>query len=119
MPRPPAGLPLTNCNHPLARRSGDVSVVNWGEIYQHTMRQVSQEAAEQMARKLAALPVDIAGVGDDLYLAKRAAIYKARHKMGCVNGFAAALAGEKKAELVPGGSEFKAWEKEIRINWLK
>jgi len=96
-----------------------VSVVNWGEIYQHTMRQVSQQAAEQMARKLAALPIDIAGVGDDLYLAKRAAIYKARHKMGCVNGFAAALAGEKKAELVPGDSEFKAWEKEIRINWLK
>ena len=32
---------------------------------------------------------------------------------------AAALAKEKKAELVTGDPEFKALEKEIKINWLK
>jgi hypothetical protein len=32
---------------------------------------------------------------------------------------AAALAREKKAELVTGGPEFKPLEKEIKINWLK
>ena len=32
---------------------------------------------------------------------------------------AAALAKEKKAELVTGDPEFKALEKEIKIHWLK
>ena len=31
----------------------------------------------------------------------------------------AALAKEKKAELVTGDTEFKPLEKEIKINWLK
>ncbi len=33
--------------------------------------------------------------------------------------FAAALAKEKKTELVTGDAEFKALEKEIAIHWLK
>ena len=41
-------------------------VVNWGEIYYNTMREVSQEAAEQKAQEIASLPIDIVGVGDDL-----------------------------------------------------
>ena len=36
-----------------------LSVVNWGEIYYNTMREVSQEAAEQTAREIAALPIEI------------------------------------------------------------
>lgn len=96
-----------------------LSIASGSEIYHHTMRRVSQEAAEQTARELAALPIEIVGVGDDLPLAKQAAIYKARHKMACANCFAAAMAEEKKAELVTGDSEFKALEKEIKINWLK
>ena len=51
-----------------------LSVVNWGEIYYNTMREVSQEAAEQQAREIAALPIDIVGVGDDLMLARQAAM---------------------------------------------
>jgi hypothetical protein len=39
-----------------------LSVVNWGEIYYNTMREVSRDAAEQMAREIAALPIDIVGV---------------------------------------------------------
>ena len=35
------------------------------------------------------------------------------------DAFAAALAKEKKAELVTGDPEFKPLEKEIKINWLK
>ena len=34
-----------------------LSVVNWGEIYYNTMREVSQEAAEQQARAIATLPI--------------------------------------------------------------
>ena len=96
-----------------------MSVVNWGEVYYNTMREVSQEAAEQTAQEIAALPIEIIGVSDDLTLAKQAAIFKARHKMSYADCFAAALAKQKNAELITGDSEFKAVEKEIRIQWLQ
>ena len=108
----------------LARAAADkhkllLSVVNWGEIYYNTMREVSQEAAEQQARAIAALPIDIVGVSDDLTLARQAAICKATHKMAYADCFAAALAKIKNAELLTGDPEFKALEKEIKINRLK
>ncbi len=93
--------------------------MNWGEIYYNTMREVSQEAAEQQARAIAALPIDIVGMGDDLTLAHQAAIYKATHKMAYADCFAAALAKMKSAELLTGDPEFKPLEREIKINWLK
>ena len=96
-----------------------LSVVNWGEIYYNTMRQLSQEAAEQQARAIAALPIEIVGVGDDLTLARQAAVYKATYKMAYADCFAAALAKIKNSELLTGDPEFKAVEKEIKINWLK
>lgn len=93
-------------------------MVNWGEVYYNTMREVSREAAEQKARDIAALPIDIVGVGDDLALVRQAAIYKAAHKMAYADCFAAALAKQRNADLVTGNSGFKAVEKEIKINWL-
>ena len=96
-----------------------LSVVNWGEIYYNTMREVSQEAAEQKAQEIAALPIDIVGVGDDLALARQAAIYKATHKMAYADCFAAALAKSKNVELITGDPEFKAGEKEIKVHWLQ
>jgi predicted nucleic acid-binding protein len=92
--------------------------VNWGEVYYSTMREVSQEAAEQKAQDIAALPIEIIGVSDDLALTKQAAIFKAQHKMAYADCFAAALAKQKKAELITGDPEFKAVEKEIKMNWL-
>ena len=58
-------------------------------------------------------------MSDDLALAKQAASFKARHKMSYADCFAAALAKQKNAELITGDSEFKAVEKEIRIQWLQ
>jgi ribonuclease VapC len=94
------------------------SVVNWGEVYYNTMREVSQEAAEQKAQEIAALPIDIIGVSDDLVLARQAALFKATHKMSYADCFAAALARQKNVELVTGNPEFKAVEKEIKVHWL-
>ena len=95
-----------------------LSAVNWAEVYYNTMREVSLEAAEARAQDIATLPIDVVGVGDDLKLARLAAQFKASHKMSLADAFAAALAKEKKAELVTGDPEFKALEKEIKINWL-
>jgi predicted nucleic acid-binding protein len=41
-----------------------------------------------------------------------------RFKMSLADAFAAALAKEKKAELITGDVEFKALEREIKIHWL-
>jgi predicted nucleic acid-binding protein len=96
-----------------------LSVVNWGEIYYTTMREVSHEAAEQKARDIAALPIEIVGVGDDLALARQAAMFKATNKMAYADCFAAALAKLRNAELLTGDPEFKQVEKEVSIGWLK
>jgi ribonuclease VapC len=95
-------------------------VVNWGEIYYNTMRRVSQEAAEQKAREIAGLTIEIVGVEDDnLELVRQAAIYKATRKLSYADAFAAALAKIRNAELVTGDEEFKPVEDEIKISWLK
>jgi ribonuclease VapC len=94
-----------------------ISVVNWGEIYYNTMREVSQQAAEQKLKEIAALQVEI--VDADPHLTKQAAIYKATKKMSYADCFGAALAKTRNAEFVTGDPEFKEVEKEIKINWLK
>ncbi len=96
-----------------------MTAVNWSEVYYSTMREVSQAAAEQHALAIANLPIEIVGVAEDLKLARQAAIYKATHRMSLADAFAAALAKEKKAELVTGDPEFKALEKDLKIAWLK
>jgi len=95
-----------------------LGVVNWGEIYLSTMREVSQEAAERTAREIAALPLEIVGVGEDLVLARQAAVLKATHKMSYADCFAAALAKIHGAELVTGDPEFKEVEREVKVAWL-
>jgi predicted nucleic acid-binding protein len=81
------------------------------------MREVSEAAAEQKLREIAAMPIEI--VGADLHLTKLAAHYKATKKMSYADCFGAALAKIKNAEFVTGDPEFKEVEKVIKINWLK
>ena len=96
-----------------------LSVVNWGEIYYNTMRKVSQEAAEQKAREIAGLTIELVPVETDLHLVRQAAIYKATKKLAYADAFAAALAKIRNAELVTGDPEFKEIESEIKIGWLR
>ena len=95
-----------------------MSVINWGEVYYNTMRETSQTEAEARIREIASLPIEIVGVGDDLKLARQAAIYKASYRLAYADAFAAALTKLESAELVTGDPEFKPVEKEIKINWL-
>ena len=96
-----------------------LSVVNWGEVYYITMRKVSQEAAEQKAKEMAILPIELVPVQADLHLVRQVAIYKARGKLPYADAFAAALAKLSNAELITGDHDFKAVEDEIKIRWLK
>jgi len=52
-------------------------------------------------------------------LADTAADFKARFKLSLADAFAAALAKERKTELVTGDPGFRALEKEIKVQWLK
>jgi len=95
-----------------------LSAINWAEIYYSTMREVSQAAADRHAEVIAQLPIEIVGVTGDLQLARQAALYKARHRLSLADAFAAALAQEKRGELLTGDPEFRALAGEIKIHWL-
>lgn len=90
--------------------------VNYAEV-QYTVRRKDGVAAwAAIAGELKAAPIEFHPA--DRRLADTAADFKARYKLSLADAFAAALAKEKKAELVTGDPEFKALEKEIKINWL-
>jgi predicted nucleic acid-binding protein len=97
-----------------------LSVVNWGEIYYTTMREVSQDAAERQVLEISGLPIKVVGVeSGNLDFTRQAAIYKATNKLSYADAFAAALAKISHGELVTGDHEFKQLEGEFKIDWLK
>ena len=91
--------------------------VNYAEVKYFIVKKDGAEAWAEAAKILQGLPIDFHP--SNHALADLAADFKARFKMSLADAFAAALAKEKKAELVTGDPEFKAVEKEIKINWLK
>ena len=102
-----------------ARDSGRaclLSVVNWGEVYYITLREAGQARADQVAHLISTLPIDL--ITADLDLAKQAAIFKSSKKMSYADCFAAALAKNRRVELVTGDREFKQVEGELKILWL-
>ena len=91
--------------------------VNYAEVKYSIVKKDGAAAWEKAAQILQGLPIDFHST--TRALADTAADFKARFKMSLADAFAAALAKEKKAELVTGDPEFKAVAKEIKIVWLK
>ena len=91
--------------------------VNYAEVKYSIIKKDGREAWEEAAKILQGLPIEFHPT--TRVRADEAADFKARFKMSLADAFAAALAKEKKAELVTGDSEFKPLEKEIKIGWLK
>ena len=91
--------------------------VNYAEVKYSIVKKDGAGAWEEAAKVLQGLPIDFHSTARAL--ADTAADFKARFKMSLPDAFAAALAKEKKAELITGDPEFKPLEKEIKINWLK
>ena len=90
--------------------------VNYAEVKYIVVRKDGTDRWEEIARELPALPIEFHPV--TRALAEIAADFKARYKLSLADAFAAALAKERKAELVTGDPEFKRLEKEIKISWL-
>ncbi len=97
-------------------RSVHMTEVNYAEV-QYTIRRKDGETVwASIAGQLLAAPIEFHAA--DRRLADVAAGFKARFKISLAAAFAAALAKERKAELVTGDPEFRALEKELKIRWL-
>jgi uncharacterized protein len=90
--------------------------VNYAEVKYMTLRKDGAQAWADVSSALISLPIEFHPATREL--ADLAADFKSRHKISLADGFAAALAKDKKAELITGDPEFKTLEKEIKITWL-
>jgi ribonuclease VapC len=91
-------------------------VVNLGEVWYSIARTNSAETADQYIREVEGMAIDI--VDADWQLTRQAAAFKATGNISYGDCFAAALAKNRKAELVTGDKEFKTLEGEIKIAWV-
>lgn len=91
--------------------------VNYAEVKYIVLRKDGKEAWREVEASLGSLPIEF--VPATRPLADTAADFKAYHRISLADAFAAALAKDRKAELVTGDPEFKAMEKEIKIAWIK
>jgi PIN domain nuclease of toxin-antitoxin system len=94
-----------------------ISAVNWAEVLYKMERKHGKAGLDTARQFERTTPLEAVPVDRDL--AEAAAQLKNEHSLGLADAFAAALAKSKKAELVTADTEFKALEKEIKINWLK
>ena len=101
----------------VADRPLHMSEVNYAEVNYSIRKKDGTDAWSVATRIVQTLPIEFHPA--TRAQADQAAIYKAGHKLSLADAFAAALAKEKKAELVTGDPEFKVLDKEIRIRWLK
>jgi len=90
--------------------------VNFGEVYYVILRRKGQEKAEEIAKSIQTLPIEIVDVDESL--AKEAGRFKVQHKISYADCFAAALAKMNKCELLTGDREFEQLKREIRITWI-
>jgi predicted nucleic acid-binding protein len=91
--------------------------VNYAEVKYSIVKKDGADAWVEAAKILQGLPIDFHST--TRALADIAADFKAHFKISLADAFAAALAKERKAELVTGDPDFKLLGKEISIHWLK
>ena len=93
-----------------------MSVVNLGEVWYSIARTNSSETADQYVNEIQGMAIEI--VDADWKLTHQAATFKVSGNISYGDCFAAALAKERKAELVTGDKEFKVLQNEIKISWI-
>jgi predicted nucleic acid-binding protein len=89
---------------------------NYAEVQYIIRRKDGVAAWTAIARELKAVPIEFHPI--TRRLADLAAEFKARHSLSLADAFAAALAKDRKTEMVTGDPEFRPLEKEIKIQWL-
>jgi len=114
----PAGVPVKELLQKAseADKPAQMTEGNYAEVKYMILRKDGADGWKEAARVLVALPIEFHPV--DRELSDLAAGFKSRVSFSLADAFAAALAKKLKAELVTGDLEFKALEKELRIQWL-
>jgi ribonuclease VapC len=90
-------------------------VVNWGEVYYSVWRDQGPGIARHLLAQISQLPIQL--VPADVELARLAAEFKAAFHLPYVDGFAAALALQRKATLATSDKDFASVEKKLDILW--
>ena len=93
-----------------------MSVVNLGEVWYSIARTNSEEIADQYINDVQGMAIEIVEVS--WQLTRQAAAFKVKGNISYGDCFAAALAKERKAELITGDKEFKVLQNQIRISWI-
>lgn len=93
-----------------------MSSINAGEVWYIIAREASESEADKAVADLMRLGIEL--IDADWPLTRIAGTFKARRKMSYADCFAAALAKDRKADLVTGDREFKQVEGEIGIRWV-
>ena len=93
-----------------------MSEVNYAEVKYSIICKDGRPAWAKAAAALQALPIEFHPTS--LEGAEVAADFKARFRLSLADAFAAALAKERRAELVTGDPEFRALGHEVKIRWL-
>lgn len=93
-----------------------MSVVNAGEVWYILAREMSETEADKALSGLRQLGIEFTDV--DWELGRLAGTFKAKHRMSYADCFAAALAMQRKAELVTGDNEFRQVTEKIRVLWV-
>lgn len=93
-----------------------MSTVNAGEVWYILAREITEARADEAVADLTGLGVEL--IDADWPLTRTAATFKARYKMSYADCFAAALAKDRKSDLVTGDKEFKQVDGEVGIRWL-
>jgi len=94
-----------------------MSVVNLGEVWYSIARTTTPETADQTIHEIEGMAIEI--VNADWAITRQASAFKANGNIAYGDCFAAALAKDRKAELITGDKEFETLEGEIKITWLK
>ncbi len=93
-----------------------MSNVNAGEFWYILAREISEAEADRAVADLVRLGIEL--IDANWPLTRIAGGFKAHHRMSYADCFAAALAKDRKAELVTGDKEFKQVEQELSVHWL-
>jgi len=93
-----------------------MSIVNAGEVWYILAREISEAQADGAMSDLTGLGIEL--IDADWPLTRMAGTFRARHRMSYADCFAAALAKDRKSDLVTGDKEFKQVEREVSIRWL-
>jgi ribonuclease VapC len=114
----PAGVPVKELLQKASKTDQPVHMteVNYAEAKYMILRKDGAAAGQAAAKVLIALPIEFHPV--DRELADLVADFKSCVSFSLAEAFAAALAKKHKADLVTGDPEFKAVEKEIKVQWL-